>query len=101
MHALRSSIARATTRKTTPLAPPRHSRAPLRAMASADGTKLDKSTPEAVWRGILTPEEVSDRWSGCGIGERRQVSGACGRGDANTAPTIASAPVHASTRHAP
>lgn len=63
MHALRSSLARATplrkTTTTTTLAPrPRL----VRAMAAAkapDGTKLDKNTPEAVWRGILTPEEVS------------------------------------------
>lgn len=64
MQALRHGLARATTKTTitkttTTLAPPRHSRAPaVRAMASSD-TPLDKSTPEAVWRGILTPEAVS------------------------------------------
>jgi hypothetical protein len=60
MHALRSSLARATPLRkttTTTLAP----RPRVRAMAAKapDGTPLDKNTPEAVWRGILTPEEVS------------------------------------------
>jgi hypothetical protein len=70
MQALRSGLARSNV--VNRCSPPLHklasslrARAPVRAMAAAsgsapDGTKLDKGTPEAVWRGLLTPEEVSE-----------------------------------------
>jgi hypothetical protein len=64
MHALRRQLARAATPKTTTTTTTSRlvSRPNLlRAMASKtapDGQALDKNTPEAVWQGILTREEV-------------------------------------------